>query len=52
MVGRSDIVQYGDSNLAEVLKRQPGISVTGGEVRMRGLGAGYTQILINGDPVP
>lgn len=52
VVGRSDIVQYGDSNLAEVLKRQPGISVAGGEVRMRGLGAGYTQILINGDPVP
>jgi outer membrane receptor for ferrienterochelin and colicins len=50
VVARADIVQYGDSNLAEVLKRQPGISVTDGQVRMRGLGAGYTQILINGEP--
>jgi outer membrane receptor protein involved in Fe transport len=52
VVGRADIVQFGDSSLAEVLKRQPGISVVGGQVRMRGLGSGYTQILINGDPVP
>lgn len=52
VVGRSDIVQYGDSNLAEVLKRQPGVTVVGGQVRLRGLGAGYTQILINGDPAP
>lgn len=52
VVARSDIVLYGDSNLADVLKRQPGISVADGEVRMRGLGAGYTQILINGDPAP
>jgi hypothetical protein len=40
VVGRRDIVQYGDSNLAEVLKRQPGISVTGGRAHAR-LGAGY-----------
>ena len=52
VVARADIVQYGDSNLADVLKRQPGISVTDGAVRMRGVGAGYTQILINGDPAP
>lgn len=52
VVARGDIVQFGDSNLADVLKRQPGISVTDGEVRMRGLGAGYTHILINGDPAP
>ena len=52
VVARGDIALYGDSDLADVLKRQPGISVTDGEVRMRGLGAGYTQILINGDPAP
>lgn len=52
VVGRSEIVQYGDGNLAEVLKRQPGITVAAGEVRMRGLGAGYTQILIDGAPAP
>ena len=52
IVGRDEIGQYGDNNLAAVLKRQPGVSVLGNEVRMRGLGAGYTQILINGDPAP
>lgn len=52
IVGRDDIAQYGDSNLAAVLARQPGVSLVGSEVRLRGLGAGYTQILINGDPAP
>lgn len=48
---RADIAAYGDSNLADVLKRQGGVSVVGNEVRMRGLGAGYTQILVDGEPV-
>ncbi|MYM87900.1 TonB-dependent receptor [Rugamonas sp. FT82W] len=52
VVGRADIEQYGDTTLSALLKRQPGISVAGGEVRMRGLGAGYTQLLINGEPAP
>lgn len=52
IVSRGELAQYGDSSLAAVLKRQPGVSVVGGEVRMRGLGAGYTQMLINGDPAP
>jgi outer membrane receptor protein involved in Fe transport len=52
LIGRDAISQYGDNNLAAVLRRQPGVSVVGNEVRMRGLGAGYTQILINGDPAP
>ncbi|MDO8065363.1 TonB-dependent siderophore receptor [Janthinobacterium sp. SUN206] len=52
IVSRDDLAQYGDSSLAATLKRQPGVSIVGGEVRMRGLGAGYTQMLINGDPAP
>ncbi|OEZ62532.1 TonB-dependent siderophore receptor [Duganella sp. HH105] len=52
VVGRADIELYGDTTLSALLKRQPGISVAGGEVRMRGLGAGYTQLLINGEPAP
>ena len=52
IVSRDDLAQYGDASLAATLKRQPGVSVVGGEVRMRGLGAGYTQMLINGDPAP
>lgn len=55
--GREDIEKYGDTNLSEILKRLPGISVTeskgkGAEIRMRGLGNGYTQILLNGQTTP
>ena len=50
-VGRDELARFGDSSLSEVLKRQPGISVVNGDIRMRGLGAGYTQILVNGEPV-
>lgn len=49
-VGRDALGRYGDSTLSEVLKRQPGISVVNGEIRMRGLGSGYTQILVNDQP--
>ena len=56
IIGREDIEQFGDTNLGEVLKRLPGITVggrggRGGAPRMRGLGGGYTQILIDGERV-
>jgi outer membrane receptor for ferrienterochelin and colicins len=51
-VTREDIARYGDVNVSSLLKRQPGISVVNGEVRMRGLGSGYTQILIDDEPAP
>lgn len=57
VVGREEIARYGDTNLADVFKRLPGVSITGGagrsvEVRMRGLGGGYTQVLVNGERTP
>lgn len=59
VVTQEDMLRFGDTTLADVLKRQPGITVSGGnagrgggEIRMRGLGAGYTQILLNGEPAP
>ena len=58
VVNHEEIVKYGDTNVVDVLKRLPGITVSGasgrggGEVRMRGLGAGYTQILLNGERAP
>jgi outer membrane receptor protein involved in Fe transport len=57
VVGRDEIAKYGDTNVLEVLKRVPGVTVSGGagrgsEVRMRGLGDGYTQVLINGERAP
>lgn len=51
-VTREDIARYGDVNLSAILKRQPGIAVVNGEARMRGLGSGYTQILIDGQAAP
>ena len=50
--GREELDKYGDGNVAEVLKRLPGITMQGNTPRMRGLGSGYTLILINGDPAP
>lgn len=51
VIGREQLLQFGDTSLSDVLKRQPGVSVVGNELRLRGLGNGYTQILLNGDPV-
>ncbi len=50
--GREELDKFGDTNIADVLKRLPGVNMQGGAPRMRGLGSGYTLILINGDPAP
>lgn len=57
IVTHAELVRQGDQTLADALKRLPGISVSGppgqgGEISMRGLGKGYTQIMLNGEPVP
>jgi outer membrane receptor for ferrienterochelin and colicins len=58
IVNREEITKYGDTNVMEVLKRLPGITVDsgpggrGGAIRMRGLGTGFTQILVNGERMP
>ena len=50
--GREEIDKFGDSNLNEVVRRLPGVDIQNGQPRLRGLGAGYTQILLNGEPAP
>ena len=57
VIGREEIERFGDSTVGEVLKRLPGVTTSGapgrgGPPRMRGLGAGYTQLLIDGQRVP
>ena len=57
VIGREEIERYGDSNLGDVLKRLPGVTMQGrpgrgGDIRMRGLGNGYTQILLDGQRLP
>lgn len=51
IVTNADIKKYGDSKIADVLRRQVGITVVGNEIRMRGMGNGYTQILVDGEPL-
>ncbi|MFO1336945.1 MAG: TonB-dependent receptor [Burkholderiaceae bacterium] len=56
VVGRDEIERFGDSSLGDVLKRLPGVTIggnagRGGQIRMRGLGNGYTQILLDGERV-
>jgi len=50
--GREELDKFGDNSVADVLKRLPGVSMQGNSPRMRGLGSGYTLVLINGDPAP
>lgn len=50
--GREELDRQGDIDLTDVLKRLPGVSMDGAAPRLRGLGGGYTQVLINGDPAP
>ena len=50
--GREEIDKYGDTSVSDLLKRLPGVNIQGGAPRMRGLGSGYTLVLINGDPAP
>jgi outer membrane receptor protein involved in Fe transport len=57
VVNHDEITKYGDTSVFDVLKRVPGVTVSGSggrgsEIRMRGLGAGYTQILLNGERAP
>jgi outer membrane receptor protein involved in Fe transport len=52
VLNAEEIRKYGDDNIYDVLKRAPGVTVTGKTLRMRGLGEGYTQILVNGDRPP
>ena len=52
VVNAEEIRKYGDTQVLDVLKRLPGVTVLGSSIRLRGLGNGYTQILIDGDRPP
>ncbi len=57
VISEEEIERFGDVSVGDVLKRLPGTSFTGPagvakDVRMRGLDKGYTQFMINGEPVP
>lgn len=54
VVTSEELKRYGDTSIGDALKRVPGVTVGAGgrDIRMRGLGSGYTQILLNGERVP
>ncbi|HEY0588719.1 MAG TPA: TonB-dependent receptor [Pseudoduganella sp.] len=53
VISREEILRHGDPSVLDVMRRLPGVTVSGNAPRMRGLGAGYTQLLVNGErPVP
>ncbi|KQZ33498.1 TonB-dependent siderophore receptor [Duganella sp. Root1480D1] len=50
---REELAANGDRTVADALRRLPGITIgDSAGIRMRGLGKGYTQILLNGQPAP
>ncbi len=57
VIGREEIEAFGDLSLSDVMKRLPSVTIggrpgRGGQIRMRGMGNGYTQILIDGERIP
>ena len=52
VVTHEELVKYGDRSALDAMKRLPGVTVAGGAVRMRGLGSGYTQVLVDGERLP
>ncbi len=56
VIGREEIDKFGDATVGEVLRRLPGVTTPGapgrgGPPRLRGLGSGFTQLLIDGQRV-
>lgn len=49
---RDEILKFGDTSVLDAMRRLPGVTVSGSDVRMRGLGNGYTQVLVNGERPP
>ena len=53
VLSREELAAHGDRTVADALRRLPGITIgDSAGIRMRGLGKGYTQILLNGQPAP
>ena len=57
IIGREEIDKFGDATVGEVLRRLPGVTTPGapgrgGPPRLRGLGSGFTQLLIDGQRLP
>lgn len=57
IISRDELLRFGDSNLIDLMRRLPGVTPTGrpgrgGGIAMRGMGGGFTQILVDGERMP
>lgn len=58
IVGKDELLRHGDATLVDAIKRLPGVTVTTaapgstGRITLRGMGKGYTQILVDGQAAP
>lgn len=56
VVGRQELLRHGDTRLVDALQRVPGVSAESRgqntELKLGGLGTGYTQVLLNGVALP
>lgn len=59
VVGHEELIRQGERTLSDALKRLPGITIggtasgtAGGQLQLRGLGQGYTLVMLDGVPVP
>ncbi len=50
IISGTELTQYGDLNVLEVLKRTPGVSISDGK-KKGAPGKGYTQVLVDGEEV-
>lgn len=50
VVTNADLTRYGDNNIADAMKRVPGVTVVKGVMQLPGMSAGYTQVLVDGEP--
>ncbi|MCC7600359.1 TonB-dependent receptor [Janthinobacterium sp. FW305-129] len=59
VVGHEELIRQGERTLSDALKRLPGVTIggtasgtAGGQIQLRGLGQGYTLVMLDGVPVP
>ncbi len=52
VVGAEELNRFADTSVSAVLQRQAGVNLVNGQISLRGMAPGYTQILLNGEPAP
>ncbi len=50
VISNEELMRYGDTNINDAMKRVSGVLVVKDQLQLPGMNAGYTQILIDGEP--